>query len=220
MAEAQAVATSSSTSEPDYRHLRETILTVLARGDFNLNCDRCFKLQEFGRRLVAKIKVDDENTVATLSECMTTLLKILDGILKEASSLRGCALQRERTWTKFHQLRCTTIALLWTEFLHKLNVFCTNTLLLQSVTQEIFEGRMKTFFPVKESLCTSLDEEITEDEKNIILYVCGYVPVALKRRYEKRKGESMLHLYSIYYTCLLVPLKTPFTTMQESGLKL
>ncbi len=114
-------------------------MTVLARGDLNLNCGRCFKVQEFGRRLVAKIETDEENTVTALSQCMTTLLKILDDILKEASSLKGCALQRERAWTKFHQLRCTSIAFLWTELLRKLNVFSTNALLFQSVAQEIFE---------------------------------------------------------------------------------
>ncbi len=50
-------------------------MTVLARGDLNLNCDRCFKVQEFGRRLVAKIETDEENTVTALSQCMTTLLQ-------------------------------------------------------------------------------------------------------------------------------------------------
>ncbi len=38
----------------------------------------------------------------------------------------------------------------------------------------------------------SLDEDISEDEKNIIMYVCGYVPVALKCRYEKRKVNRPL----------------------------
>ncbi len=60
------------------------------------------KVQEFGRRLVAKIARYDEITIAALTQCMTALLKIIDGILKEASSLTGCALQRERAWTKFH----------------------------------------------------------------------------------------------------------------------
>ncbi len=74
---------------------------------------------------------------------MTTLLNILGGILKEALSLKGCMClaKGESIWTKFHQLRCTSI-------------------------------------------------------------------------------ESMLRLYSVYYTCLLVPLKTRFMTMQGSGLEL
>ncbi len=133
---------------------------------------------------------------------MAALVKILDGILKEASSLTGCDLQRGRAWSKFHQLRCsTTITSLWTELLRQLNVFSTNALLFQSVAQEIFEGRIKTFFPVKESpwKSTSQDEDISEDEQNIIMYVCGYVPVALKRRYEKRKGEK----YASFVQCLL-----------------
>ncbi len=86
----------TAASELDYRYLRETIVSVLARGHLNLKFDRCFKVQEFGKRLVAKIETDEDNTVTALSECITALLKILDGILKEASSLTGCALQRER----------------------------------------------------------------------------------------------------------------------------
>ena len=75
-----------------------------------------------------------------------------------------------------------------------------NALLLQSITQYIFEAKMKLFFPSKatDSICKGL-EEITEDEKNIIMYACGYVPVTLIHRYEKRKGEK----YTSFVQCLL-----------------
>ena len=33
-------------------------------------------------------------------------------------------------------------------------------------------------------------EEINEDEKNIIMYACGYVPFTLIHRYDKRKGAK------------------------------
>ena len=79
-------------------------------------------------------------------------------------------------------------------------MFGTNALLLQSITQYIVEAKMKLFFPSKatNSICKVLGE-ITEDEKNIIMYACGYVPVTLIYRYEKRKGEK----YSSFVRCLL-----------------
>lgn len=79
--------------------------------------------------------------------------------------------------------------------------FGTNTLLLQSLTQELFETRMKMYFPykVKETHCKGLDADIMDDEKNIRMYACGYVPVALIHRYEKRKDTK----YTSFVQCLL-----------------
>ena len=76
-----------------------------------------------------------------------------------------------------------------------------DSLLLQSVTQEVFESRMKLFFPckVKEVPCNSSDADITDDEKNVIMYACGYVPVSLIHRYEKREGKK----YASFVQCLL-----------------
>ncbi len=44
-----------------------------------------------------------------------------------------------------------------------------------------------------------LDQEVTLDEKNVIMYACGYVPVALINRYEKRKDPK----YGSFVQCLL-----------------
>lgn len=96
-----------------HEHLRDAITGVLAQKDFNLHSDRCHKLQEFGKELVTKITTEDEATTTAMSEFMTALLPILDGILQEASSARTCAVQRERAWSKFHQSRCATIGKLW-----------------------------------------------------------------------------------------------------------
>ena len=183
---------------PDLKH---SITTVLAQKDLNLKSDTCRKLQEFGKRLVTKLQSQEEADKATTSEFTATLFKTIDSILQEASKAASCTLQREKAWSKFHQLRCTSINRLWGDFLSKLNIFGTNALLLQSVTQHIFETKMKLLFPNKSthSLCKGLDEAITENEKNIIMYACGYVPVTLIHRYEKRKGEK----YASFVQCLL-----------------
>ncbi len=44
-----------------------------------------------------------------------------------------------------------------------------------------------------------LDQEVTLDEKNVIMYACGYVPVALINSYEKRKDPK----YGSFVQCLL-----------------
>ncbi len=74
MAAVPSYSPTTAASELDYRYLRETILSVLAGGNLNLKCDRCFKVQEFGKRLVAKIETDEDNTVTALSECITERL--------------------------------------------------------------------------------------------------------------------------------------------------
>ena len=76
-----------------YEQLRDAIAKVLAQKDFNLHSHRCHKLQEYGKELVTKITTEDEATTTAMSEFMTALLQILDGILKEASSARTCALK-------------------------------------------------------------------------------------------------------------------------------
>ena len=85
---------------------------------------------------MTKITTEDEATTTTMSEFMTALSRILDGILQEASSARTCAVKRERAWSKFHQSRCATIGKMWEDFVGKLNVLGKpDSLLLQSVTQ-------------------------------------------------------------------------------------
>ena len=209
---------------PACRDLKRSITTVLAQKGLNLKSDTCRKLREFGKRLVSVTKVQSQEQAdkATVCEFTATLFKIIDGILQEASKATSCTLQREKAWSKFHQLRCTSINRLWGDFLSKLNIFGTNALLLQSITQHTFETKMKLLFPNKstDSLCKGLDEAITEDEKNIIMYVCGYVPVTLIHRYEKRKGEK----YASFVQCLLhmaigTYKDTFYGYMQGSGLK-
>lgn len=195
---AEAVKQTKSVHE----QLRDAITGVLAQKDFNLHSDRCHKLQEFGKELVTKITAEDEATKTAMSEFMTALLRILEDILQEASSARTCAVQREKAWSKFHQSRCATIGKLWEDFIGKLNIHGKpDSLLLQSVTQEVFESRMKLFFPckAKEVPCNTLDADITDDEKNVIMYACGYVPVSLIHRYEKRKDKK----YASFVQCLL-----------------
>ena len=53
MAQASASNQEPDNTVPAYIQLKEIITRVLLRKDFNLNSDRCRKMQEFGKRLVA-----------------------------------------------------------------------------------------------------------------------------------------------------------------------
>ena len=101
-----------------------------------------------------------------------------------------------------------------------MNVFGTNSLLFQTVTRKVFEVRLMVFFSSHGSTSNmlNLDEEMSEDEKNVIMYACSYVPVALIHRYEKRKQPNMLCLFNVFYKWPLVLLRNPFMIMQGSGM--
>ena len=93
---------------------------------------------------------------------------LLDEVLQEASNAKTNAKRREKAWSRFNMVRYTTVDKLWKDLLRKLKIFGTNSLLLQSVTQELFEARMKVKFVYEEVNCTSFDANITEDEKNVM----------------------------------------------------
>ena len=62
---------------------------------------------------------------------------------------------------------------------------------------------MKVKFPPQSSRPLDLPHHsantLSEDEKNALLYACGYVPVALLRKYKKRKDQKSIS----YVECLL-----------------
>ena len=69
------------------------------------------------------------------------------------------------------------------------------------MTHEFFELKLKAYFP---SQLTSREpvlpaEDLSEDEKNALLYVCGYVHVVLLQKYKKRNDLKSLS----YMECLL-----------------
>lgn len=98
--------------------------------------------------------------------------------------------------------RTTTIEKVWINLLKKLKICGNDSLLIQSVTQEMFQARLKTCFTRKQAVYGAIDKlsaDITEVEKNVIMYICGYIPVSLINRYEKRMGAK----YASYVQCLL-----------------
>ena len=119
--------------------------------------------------------------------------------LVEASRAKSPAQQRGRAWGIFHRLRCTSILEMWQDLLLKLNIEYSNLLLLQTVTLEVFKAMLKECFPFKPPQYTHFDAKIAEDEKNMMICACGYVPLALIDIMIKELVASMHHLFSVCY---------------------
>lgn len=185
----------SCTAKSASEYLLDIVRYVLGKEDFNLESDRCKQMQAFGNQFVENA-VRPSN-VNVISGFVIHLLDIFDVIIEEASG--ACAKERKKLWSKFHVSRCTTIDDLWLELTHDLKASGSNPMLFQAVSRELFEERLSLYFPNVGHSVIQLDQEITLDEKNIIMYACGYVPVALINRYEKREDPK----YASYVQCLL-----------------
>ena len=70
------------------------------------------------------------------------------------------------------------------------NTASIDTLLQQSVNQEVFETLLTGQFASTHPIATQQpsDSTFTKDELNVLQYACGYVPHILLKRYEKRSG--------------------------------
>ena len=176
--------------------LKEAVSNILTREDFNLPSVPCNKLQAFGKRLLVRME-PVENSIAVAC-FVVKLFKVFDIVLHEASKAKLCHEQRKKAWSKFHSLRCGEIKELWKSLLTTLEISDTNSLLLRSVTQNLFEVKLKEMFPSKDRTATNITDKITENEKNV-MYTCGYIPVSLINRYEKREDLKS----SVFVQCLL-----------------
>ena len=182
---------------------KSVLTSVLSKKDFNLRSERCAQLQEFGKRLLACVSNPANSSI--LATFIQKLSLLFDTALSEAAAETSFSSQREKAWSKYHCLRCTTIPVLWDEFLRdQLGIKDTNSLLIQTVVQELFKSKLKEYFPSSDSstqrwLSQQPLPDISDDEKNTLMYACGYVPLVLIRRYKKRKE----HKYESYVECLL-----------------
>ena len=111
--------------------------------------------------------------------------------------------KRTKIWAEFHRIRLNTSGLLHSAWdsLH----FSDNSLLMQSVYDEIYSLLVKEYFNAKSqsspSAALSLSGSTvthTEDELNAMRYACGYTPRVLLKKYETRNGN----VYSQYVHCL------------------
>ena len=176
--------------------LKNTINSVLCQGHFKNLSDRCDQLQRFGKSVLDAFSEFDSRGVLQFA---ADLDAEFNKIVQAANCYKLYSTKREKAWSMFHSFRCEKLVDLWKELFKKLDVSGMDRLFIQSITQELFEIKLKANFHYEqENLSEVLNETISEDEKNVMMYACGYVPVSLIRRYEKFKGSK----YATFVQCL------------------
>ena len=112
---------------------------------------------------------------------MTTLTTVVESAKSKAS---GQNINQETLWIKFHELTISEdFSKKWEEFLKNVNT-TVPPLLYQHLTDEIFEGIIKSFCGSLTSNNTVSKEDIvalSNEEENAIHYVGGYVIHELKK---------------------------------------
>ena len=166
---------------------------------------RCREIQEKdpGKRILSTLLLHD----ALVSVFMKSLKEAFNAIFKEASRASTHSEKLARCWSRFHSSRITTLPKLWVNLLDQCgldSVKHNDRLVCQSLLQALFESEMKAFTatcttPTAPILTSQTVSEITEDEKNIIMYASGFVPVSLIRKYEKMSN----HKSASFVQCLL-----------------
>ena len=185
------------------RTLTDVLTSVLTSRDFNLSTKRCREIQEKGKRILSTLLLHD----ALVSVFMKSLKEAFNAIFKEASRASTHSEKLARCWSRFHSSRITTLPKLWVDLLDQCgldSVKHNDRLVCQSLLQALFESEMKAFTatcttPTAPILTSQTVSEITEDEKNIIMYASGFVPVSLIRKYEKMSN----HKSASFVQCLL-----------------
>ena len=80
---------------------------------------------------------------------------------------------------------------MWDKFLSALEIAFDDDMLQQASNNKIFEMLLPSQFSSTTSCPSPVharDMELSTDELNALQYICGYVPHALLKRYEKRTG--------------------------------
>ena len=122
----------------------------------------------------------------------------VQGCVGDVSKAKKPHLAQERAITKFHEARITTVtegsmASKWKSYADCVGVK-VSPLLAQSVNRRVFEEvlvqQMAIHYPPKQAVATPTTEKLSSEEKNIIRYVSGFVPLKLMKKYRKVKGAK------------------------------
>ena len=137
-----------------------------------------------------------ETEITAFDAFSRDLTACLQRILETKSAYHSAAARREKLWIAFHQLRLTEIPRIWGKYITTLNIQ-SDHYLQQSANQKLFEMLLSSHFSTSRSGSSqhaqptnSADTVLSKDELNVLQYVCGCVPHALLKRYEKQCGKK------------------------------
>ena len=161
--------------------------------------------------------LDLEKKAKILTDCLTmmesdskdfeefceALNKAIQDIFTSKSRLRLPSRKRERFWCSFHQKRIDVLPAVWRSFASVSGVK-VHPFLEQKINSFIFETYFKSEMETTEFCSSSIKKsvlpELNMDEINALVYVSGYIPFKLLRKYEKIQS-SAIHVQQ-YVECL------------------
>ena len=151
------------------------------------------KLQE------AIINTKNMDKFDSFAEKLLDVLKSSVDATSHPKTSRALLHFRERMWTNYTVLRCTTLPSIWSEFVE--SVGCgsiADPLLYELVSHTVFEGIVKETYAAQRKIPCSFPAVLCKEEENIIRYVCGFVAMKLSHRFRKQQGEKA----AIFVECL------------------
>ena len=161
--------------------LRDTIVGVFADPYFSIPSKEASVCLQAARHMVHYFSQPKEVHLEFAKWLMTTLTTVVESAKSKVS---GQNINQETLWIKFHELTISEdFSKKWEEFLKNVNT-TVPPLLYQHLTDEIFEGIIKSFCGSLTSNNTVSKEDIvalSNEEETAIHYVGGYVIHELKK---------------------------------------
>lgn len=120
---------------------------------------------------------------------------------------------RKTMWGRFHALRCSDIAAIWSEFNSCVGVeeeYSRDPLFREYVNEKVLQCILESKASLKPTT-TVEPTELTVDELNALRYVAGYVPFKLKKKFKKSS-----HPFKLEYISCLENMSEESGTCEES----
>ena len=110
--------------------------------------------------------------IEDFDSCCTGLLKHFQDMT--AGKYQSHSAQRTYLWSTYHRSRVSKdLTKKWKEMLYKLNVNVDDSLLEQSVYQEVFEMCMQEYYVSKSSNTTECNLEVSISADELCMWLCG-----------------------------------------------
>ena len=186
-------ATASSAGE-----IRATLAAILANQGMLIDEE---KKKEILSSCNILIKLDS----GEFQSLCTNLVKKIDSLTSAKTRIRVPTKKRALYWRRYHQACAGNIKEVWKEFTTKSKINTdphveqeVNLLLFQPRLKQAMAGSSSTSGTSSTDNCTL--PELSKDELNALVYVSGYVPCKILRKYERMKKCTPTH--AMYIECL------------------
>lgn len=137
-------------------------------------------------------RAGQDSNVETFDNFCQELVSTIQTCLVCTTRCRSVAARREKAQVKFYQCRTTILPAIWSRFFMAIGLVVNDPLLLQSVSQHIFDIQLVENFQAQGQASSAVEvpATLTTEEENILRYACGFVPFKFLKRYEKQSSDK------------------------------